>query len=51
MTERKSEFEILFPIPEKRRNADDMGYPSPVQSPAKPPHPTTPAETQGTQDE
>jgi hypothetical protein len=26
-----NEFEILFPIPEARRNADDMGYPSPVQ--------------------
>lgn len=27
-----SDFEILFPMPENRRNADDMGMPSPIKS-------------------
>lgn len=26
-----SEFDVLFPMPENRRNADDMGMPSPVR--------------------
>lgn len=26
-----SDFDILFPVPENRRNADDMGMPSPVK--------------------
>lgn len=25
-----SDFEVLFPIPDNRRNSDDMGMPSPV---------------------
>lgn len=28
-----SDFEVLFPIPENRRNSDDMGMPSPVAKP------------------
>ena len=30
-----SEFDIMFPIPSRTRNADDMGMPSPIQREAR----------------